>query len=570
MRWKVKYDGIVTNENLLEILLKNRGIEKDFIHPYTIEDLSNPMEIYDMQKAVDRIDKAIQNKEKIYIHGDFDVDGTAATAILWSYLYREKKADVMPYIPHRVDEGYGLSKKTLNKIIDDGSKLIITVDCGIKDIELTEYCKSKGVDIIISDHHEFVHDDADNPVLPDTIVIHGMHPKAEKKSIICGGVTAWKIICAIEYTYTGYGYNEKTIPYIDLAAITTLSDIMPLKDENRVIVDLGLQYMRGNLKIADQDLRIGLQELCKVSKVELINLDTYHIGFVLGPRLNAPGRVENSAMNSLRLLCTDNKLKAQELAIHLDGLNKKRQDMTEKYIKEVISQIDLNENGDAKSKVIVAYGENWPEGIVGLVAGKIAEKYYRPTFIMSHNIEEKKVTGSARSIKNFHAVKALDECKEHLSRYGGHYMAAGFSLIPEKIEDFKTALLKVGERILTDDDIIPELSIDCILSGLSLTINTVGEIKGLSPFGYGNATPVFASENVVHVSTKLMGTTQQHVKHTLNIDGIVVDGIIFNSPEKLKNLVSGEKYKVAFTLDENEWNGKKTVQLMIKDIVVTD
>ena len=576
MRWNIKHPEPVENiDDVLKILLENRGIDKDFLREYTVDDLPDPMTIFDMDKCVTRIQKAIDNKEKIYIHGDFDVDGTAATAILWSYLYRVKNADVMPYIPHRVDEGYGISKKTLDTIIAEGAKLIISVDCGVKDIELVEYAKSHGVDVIISDHHEFVRNEADEPVLPDTIVIHGMHPKSKNPLIICGGVTAWMIVCALEYTYTGYGYTKDSLKFVDLAAITTLSDIMPLKGVNRIIVSLGLQYMRGGLVIPQGELSneeknemsIGLLELCKIAAVEPINLDTYHVGFVLGPRLNAPGRVENSAINSLRLLCTESPSKAKELAKHLDELNKKRQDMTELYMREVEKQIDLDENKIVKSKIIFAHGTDWPEGIVGLVAGKIAEKYYRPTLVMSFNIHENKVTGSARSIKNFHLVKALDECKDELVRFGGHYMAAGYTLEPSKIESFREKITAVANKILTDEDIIPESNIDCVLTGEALFINLHEKIRSLSPFGYGNTTPIFASLKAELIDVKYMGANGQHAKFVWSVDGNVVESVAFNISDRFRKLEIGKPYDISYNVDVNEWNGKRTLQLGLKDVI---
>lgn len=559
MLWNIKKDIIADSSSLFPILLENRGLDESFIRKYQISDLPDPMSIVDMDKCVERIERAITSREKIFIHGDFDVDGTAATATLWSYLYKHRKADVMPYIPHRVDEGYGMTKKTIDKLIAEGTKLIISVDCGIKDIELVEYAKENGVDIIISDHHEFVHDEDGKPVLPKTIVIHGMHPDSINPIIICGGVTAWMIVCALEKKLNSTAYNETTLEYLDLAAITTLSDIMPLKSFNRVIVSLGLEKMR-------QKRRLGIEELCKIAQIVPESLDTYHIGFILGPRLNAPGRVENSAINSLRILCTDNLSKAKELAQHLDNLNKQRQGMTEKYIKEMSEQIEFDENNELKDNVIICLGVDMPEGIVGLVAGKLAERYYRPTFVMSHNTHENKVTGSARSIKNFHLVKALDECKEHMTRYGGHYMAAGFSLDPLKTEDFKQAVKSVANKILTKKDIIPELSIDCLLSGNLMSVSTVEKVKDLSPFGYGNTTPVFASRKVRLIDKRLMGNIQQHLKLTFNIDGNAVEGISFNCKDEWKHFNLNETFDIAYTLDINEWNNKKTVQLQLKDI----
>jgi len=564
MRWNIKSDVKITQENFLTTLLANRGGDENFLKKYTIQDLPDPFLIYDMQKCVDRIEKAIANNEKIYIHGDFDVDGTAATAIIWGYLYRVRKADVMPYIPHRIDEGYGLSKKTLDKIIDDGGQLIITVDCGVKDIELTEYVKSRGAEIIISDHHEFVHDEKENPVLPDTTVIHGMHPESKNPIVVCGGVTAWMIICALEKNETGEAFTNNTLHFLDLAAITTLSDVMPLNGINRIIVSLGLEFMRGNLKFQNSEISLGIKSLCEIANINRENLDAYHIGFVLGPRLNAPGRIENSAMNSLRLLCTSSKSQATELAHHLDDLNKKRQEITEMYIKKVEEQIFLK--GENIPKLIFAHGEDWPEGIIGLVAGKIAEKYYRPTFIMSYNTKEKKVTGSSRSIKNFHLVKALDECKDYLDRYGGHYMAAGFSLKKENIEKFHDKLMQVVESILSDEDIIPQLNIDFVIDASVMNEKSITQIKNLAPFGYGNITPVFAIENATLLEKKFMGTTGQHVKYIFKVNDKVVEGVVFNVKDEWKNLDQNKPYDIAINLDENEWNGRKTVQMMIKDM----
>ena len=558
MKWNVKAPR--TSDNLFDDFIKSRNIT-DFARFTSdkISDLHNPYDIPHMGEAVEKILSYVSTKKKIYVYGDFDVDGTAATATLWGYLH-ELEANVWPFIPNRVDEGYGMSEKTLRHLKDDGAELVISVDCGIRDIELTEFAKGIGLDLIITDHHEFVKDEKGNPVLPKTIIVHSKHPDGDYDTILSGGATAWKLICAIEEKLTGEPYTERTLEYIQFAALTTITDVMPLVNENRTIVKIGIKKLRTTNSI-------GLRKMYELSNIDPRLLEVYHLGFVIGPRLNAPGRVENSAMDSLRLLCTNKESQAIELAQKLEDLNHKRQDWTVKYMElakeQTIEQLKL------KNKIILIKGEDWPEGIVGLVAGKIAEKFSRPTLVATENSHEKKITGSARSIIGLNIVDLISKAAEHLSRYGGHRAAAGFALKPENFEKFKASLLENANKEISDDQLEPLLNIDMEAKCSDLTLDFVNQIETLAPYGNGNLTPLFTLNNLKVIDVRKLGKNGEHLKLKVSGDSSKpFDAIAFNFYKA--EVFTGDIIDLAFTPKKNEWNGNISVQLEFKDIRKAD
>lgn len=551
MKWIVK--SLRATDDLFKDLLKSRNIiDFDKFITSSLSDFYDPFIIPMIQDAVSRIQKAIASKELIYIYGDFDVDGTAATAILWIYL-KELGANVLPYIPNRVDEGYGMNLKTLTQLKNNGASLIISVDCGIRDIELVEQMKDQGVDIIITDHHEFVLKD-NKPILPNTIVIHSLHPLSPYKWVLSGGATAWKLVCAIEKTLTGNPLSEKSLSLLEYATLTTITDIMPLMEENRVIVKMGIENLRKTQKI-------GLLKLIEVSGIEKNKIDEYHIGYILGPRLNAPGRVDNSAMDSLRLLCTTNDSQAMKLAIKVNDLNKIRQEWTAKYLEMGVSQVDL------KQKVIFILGEDWPEGIVGLVAGKLAEKFGRPCLVATYNTKEDKVTGSARTYGDVNIVEMISWCSHYLTKFGGHKAAAGFSLKVVNVDKFKNLLFEKSHELISDELLEHKLKIDLEARPQEINLHLIQDIESLAPFGNSNLNPIFTLKNMKIIEYKKIGRNNEHLKIKIldEFDKNTFDALGFNYDKA--PVLLGDLINIAFIPKKNIWNNVESIQLEIKDII---
>jgi single-stranded-DNA-specific exonuclease len=617
------YPGLKVGK-LVQTVLKNLDLTREqaeeFLNSHNLE-FEDPFKIFGTKEAVAVIEEAIKNKQKIVIHGDFDVDGVSATAILWDYLHYERGADCTPIIPHRVDEGYGLSEKTLQKAIEsakvltssdentppsapllkegksseDKKPLLITVDCGIKDVKFVEQYKDK-IDFVITDHHQFATNEKDEIILPDAkAVVHSAHPKSKFPCMISGAATAWQVVRAMEMSrsnlnsvsessdvntppsapllkegnsLTGITNSQTgklanwqtqdsiTDKYIDLVALSTVCDIIPLGLENRKFIQKGLK------KIGENQ-RIGLSELLKLTGINPREISAYHFGFVLGPRLNAPGRVLNDATDSLRLLATRNLNQAQLLATKLHELNVRRQELTTQYIQEASSQIDESK------KAIVILGEGWPEGILGLVAGKLAEKYYKPTFVGSIG-EGGHIVGSSRSpLENFYLNKALEHAKAHLERAGGHKQAAGFASNKEIFTGFEDVVLEYIAQNTNDDDFIRQTIVDIELEDLAeIALEDVEELSLLEPFGMGNNRPLFLIKNASIKNYNKIGKEGTHLKLNLNISGKEIEAIGFGIAEKYKDLFITQEVSIIGHLSINVWNNNKKMQLEIKEILV--
>ncbi len=531
---------------IVQKVLLNRGIENpDNFFSSSSEDLHDPFLIFNMDRAVKRILQAVEKKEKIVVYGDYDVDGVCATAILWEFLYRELKADVLPYIPHRVDEGYGLNEDSLQELINNGVHLVITVDCGIRDKELVQKFE-KDVDLIITDHHTVPED------IPNTIVIHPRHPKGKYPfGEISGGTVSWKLVTALKKKL-GLNSEEDLMRGIDLAAFSTVCDVMPLVGENRTIVKLGLDEIK-------KGKRLGLTHLMNDADVKKEDIDAYHFGFVLGPRINASGRLDH-ALDAVRLLVTESASQALDLARKLSGLNVRRQEIT-KDILEIAEQQVLAMQSE---KLLFAYGEGWPEGIVGLVAGRLTEKYHKPCLVASLNGEE--AVGSARSISAFNVIEAIDKSGDKLLRYGGHAQAAGFTVTKENIEDFRDSLQVLANEVLKDEDLVGEIEIDAEVEFPDLTFDLYEWLEKLKPFGYKNPTPDFLTRGAKIASVRAIGKDNKHLKLILFKEDIEFDAIAFGMGVLVEKLEVGQLVDVVYGLDVNVWNGKKSLQLKVKDV----
>jgi len=543
-------------------LLKDRGYTSqkkvdDFMSP-TLDKLIDFKLLYNAPKAARQIIKAINCKKHIFIHGDFDADGITATAILWEYLYRnvakhlDTEVKVTPYIPDRVDEGYGLSESSMDNMIKQGADIIITVDCGIRDKEIIQKYqkKNKDLEFIITDHHTPPEDIKDNLTYT---VVHPMFPGKElPEARISGAAVAWILVQNIKKEL---GITEYTELYdgLDLVALSTVTDMMPLVDINRIFLSLGLDIVRkGN--------RLGLEKLLSIANVKKELLEAYHFGFVIGPRINAAGRI-GSPMEALKLFLTDSNTQALKRATQLNAKNIERQKLTLDVLSEAQQQLDKESNSHLLTFV---YGENWPEGIIGLVAGKLQERYSKPTIVVT--IKDGQARGSARSFGALNITSELDKHKDLLGKYGGHAQAAGFSLSPENLDEFKEALLKSIDEQFSKEDFIQELKIDLAITTDEITMDLFEELEQLKPFGLGNKKPVVALEDVVITNIYDMGNKGLHMKLTVKGDSLSNGTIVaFNCADDFDKLKIDDLIDVAGNLSLNEWNGNKSVQFILKE-----
>lgn len=529
---------------LVDYIYSTRNIKNQelFFNPNSTH-LQSPLLIHDAEVASKAILKAIDEKKKIYIHGDFDVDGITATSILWSFLYKDLGADVLPHIPNRFTDGYGLSEETIERIIADGGNLIISVDCGVKDIELVNKYSDK-IDFIITDHHTIR--SLEEP-LPEGSKIVGehiisskalavVHPKLNNNLAFneyCGAVVSWKLCCAINEIGNK---SINMLKYIDLAALGTVCDVMPLVDENRTIVKLGLAQL-------SQTENIGLKSLCNVSKIDLTSLDAYHLGFIIGPRLNASGRLE-SAMDAVRLLTTSNKDYAKELASKLDRLNKERQDLTRKYLEIAEEKLEAN-------KINFIVGDEWPEGIIGLIAGKLTEKYHKPFIIGSRNGDS--IKASARSPEYFHIANALKQLDSHLERHGGHAQAAGLTINSSNFDSFYSALQDIANTEVKDEDLIKKVKLDAIANKDEINEYNAKALLSLSPFGMHNPKPLIGLKGIDMKNFRTMGADGTHLKIPMHEDGF--DIVAFNMANEILDSDT-TLFDFAGNLDLDSWNGR--------------
>ncbi len=545
-------------DHLIDLLLANRGINtkterENFLNPkleeVTIKSVG--IDVKHLAKAIKRIKLAIKKQEQIVVFGDYDVDGITGAAILWETLHG-LNARVMPYIPHRIDEGYGLSILGIDNIKNPDSKikdasLIITVDNGIVATDAINYAREQGIDVIITDHHVV----SDNPPKAHSIV---------HTTQLCGAGVAYLLTKEIlkEYQIQNTKYQIQDT-HLELAALGTVADMVPLNGANRTIVKHGIKNLCNSK-------RPGLRELYKQAGCEKDIFGVYEIGFIIAPRLNAAGRIE-SAMESLRLLCTQNPARAKILAEKLESINRERQLVLKEVTEHAITGISTNKSGQ-KNLLVISH-ETYQQGVIGLVAGKLVEEFYRPAIVVS--IGEKMSKASARSINGFNMIEFLRLHTDHFINVGGHPMAAGFSIKTDKIPELQKILEESADKIVTEDMLKRSLKIDSELNLSSITIELYNSIQTLGPFGIGNPEPTFASFDVEIKDLKLLGKDKSHLKLKLQHgDSEILDAIAFRMGDMFDSLRVGSKIDVAYSIDNNTWNGKTTLQLKIKDIKIND
>jgi single-stranded-DNA-specific exonuclease len=538
-------------EEFVATLLVQRGIEtfeeaRDFFRP-KLEHLHNPYLMKDMDKAVARIELAIANQEKILVFGDYDVDGTTAVSLVSSYL-KTYYSNVATYIPDRYDEGYGISFKGIDFADDNEFSLIIALDCGIKSIDHVAYAKERNIDFIICDHHR------PGEFLPDAVAV--LDPKRDDCSYpydeLCGCGIGFKLIQAL-----GENRNqtiEDLTPYLDLVATAIAADIVPMTGENRVLAHFGLQ-------VINSDPRPGIKAL--IHQIKKQTLDITDVVFIIAPRINAAGRIKHGN-HAVELLSEFDFEQAQQFASEIEKYNSDRKELDKQITIEALSQIVKND--EIVGFTTVVYQEDWHKGVIGIVASRLIETYYRPTLVFTKSGD--KLAASARSVKGFDVYNALEACSEHLEQFGGHMYAAGMTLKEENYPDFKKAFEKVVSETIHPDMLLPEISIDAELDFTEITPKLIRILKQFEPFGPLNMTPIFISKNINDTGyPKNMGSEEAHLKLFVkqnNSEGIAAIG--FGLGNKI-NLVTDKKpFDAVYCLDENEWNGKVTIQLRLRDI----
>ena len=536
-KWKIK-SKVPQNKKgdwLLKLLAQNRNLDtpkklQNFLNP-TIEQILD-VKPTQMEKGKKRIAQAIQNKEKIVVYADYDADGLCATAIMWETLF-DLGADVMPYVPHRIKEGYGMSIEAISEMAKKGVKLIITVDQGVTAVKQVEHAKKLAIDVIITDHHVLPEK------TPDPFAL--VHSTA-----LCGAGVAWRFCWEIVKELKGE-YEEKLMQKLELAALATIADLVPLVGGSRTIVKFGLEKLT-------KTKRPGILALMRTSKVKGA-IGTYEIGHILAPRINAMGRLEHG-LDSLRLICAKNQKQADELAKLLTKTNTKRQDLTIKAVESAFPMIE------AQTLIGVVSHESWHEGVIGLVASRLVEAHHRPMIAISKGQELSK--GSARSIPGFNIIEAIRESSEFLVDAGGHPMAAGFTIKTEHIEIFKSRITKFAQRTITEEILVKKLDIECELDPEDITFENFKIIQSFQPYGMGNPSPYFVTKGMTVEDVRTVGQESKHLK--LQLDGF--SAIAFNMGRFGAEIRPGYQLDVVYSPEEDKYANNRTLQLKIKDIKV--
>ncbi len=536
---------------LIAHLLLQRGITnyseaKKFFRPQ-LTDLHDPFLMQDMEKAVARMEKAMDLEENILVFGDYDVDGTTSVALVSTYL-QETYPNVATYIPDRYSEGYGISYQGIDFAEDNGFSLIIALDCGIKAMDKVAYAKKKGIDFIICDHHR------PGPELPDATAV--LDPKREDCEYpykeLCGCGVGFKLIQALA-SKRGESAQD-LLPYLDLVATAIGADIVPITGENRVLAHYGLQVM-------NSQPRTGFRAIInQLKKTELTITD---VVFIIAPRINAAGRMEHG-QHAVNLLTATDLEQAQKFAVEIEQFNLDRRGLDQEITEEALHQIVKNREEERYTSVV--FNESWHKGVIGIVASRLTETYYRPTLVFTKSGD--RLAASARSIKGFDIYEALQECSEHIEQFGGHKYAAGLTLLKEEYEQFKNQFEKVVSETIDPKLLTPEITIDSKIQLAQITPKLMRIIKQFAPFGPGNMRPVFMAEGVTDTGYgKGVGEGEKHLKLALTQKGSGPIGAIgFNLGEKLGTIKNRQQVDVVFSIDENEWNGAVTIQLKLKDL----
>lgn len=537
------------------LLLVQRGITsaeeaKRFFRP-NMADLHDPFLMPDMDKAVKRLNKALGNKEKILIYGDYDVDGTTAVSLVYKYL-RPYSSTLDFYIPDRYDEGYGISNKGIDYAAANGVTLVIALDCGIKAIEKIEYAKTKGIDFIICDHH--MPDDT----LPDAVAV--LDAKRTDSVYPYEHLSG----CGVGFKFMQAFAQSNNFPVadleklLDLLAVSIASDIVPITGENRILAYYGLKQINSNPGLGLK----GIIDVCGLNGKEITISD---IVFKIGPRINASGRMMNGK-EAVELLLAKNSVEAKEKSESINQYNEDRRELDKKITDEANAIIEGFENIDDR-KAIVVFNPDWHKGVIGIVASRLTEKYYRPAVVLTQSTGL--VTGSARSVTGFDIYKAIEGCRDLLENFGGHTYAAGLSLKAENLEAFTKRFEELAANEIIPEQMIPQIDVDAKLDFKEINAKFMADLKKMSPFGPDNQKPVFYTDKVKDYGTsKLVGKDLEHLKLEL-IDGnsqTPIHGIAFGMHEHNTHIKKMNPFSICYTVEENTYNGNTSIQLMVKDI----
>ncbi len=532
---------------LLSAIIINRKIDEEkieeFLNPKR-QNFYDPFLMPDMEIAVNRIIKGIENKEKIIIYGDYDVDGITSITVLKSFL-EDRGIQVGQYVPNRLDEGYGLNKVAIEKIVNEKYDLMITVDCGISGIEEIKYANSLGLEVIVTDHHEV----GEN--LPEAIAVVDAKRKDNQYPCrdLAGVGVAFKLIQAIGMKL---GLEEKEyLKYLDIVCIGTISDIVPLVGENRVITKLGL-------RLVEQTKNMGLKSLLMSSGYK--NIDSTCISFGIAPRINACGRMGH-ADEALKLFLSNDIYEVNELTKKLNEYNTIRQQKEKAIYEDAIKQIEKNKLYENSS--IIVSGENWHHGVIGIVASKITDLYFKPSILLCN--EDELAKGSGRSIPGFDLHEALMKCQDEIERFGGHAMAIGITIKKDNFEAFSKEFEKISKDAKIDE-IVPIIKIDAKINLSDINKEIVESLKLLEPFGEGNKTPIFAFKNLKIDSIRAL-SEGKHIKMTLKDENTIISAIGFNLGHLTDEFKIGDKIDVVGTLEINSFNGVDSLQIGIKDVM---
>ena len=562
-RWVVQNGDPAVRDNLvtqlgispvLANLLINRGYQEphevmEFLNP-ALHQLSSPFEMLNMGAAAERILQAVERKEKIVVYGDYDVDGICASVTLYQGL-KMLNADAAYYVPDRMEEGYGVNTPALRSIYEDGCRLLITVDCGISSWKEVAEAKSWGMDVIVTDHHQLPE------TLPDCIIVNPVFSNSEKDKWrhLCGTGVAFKVVQALfNRYYREDGFTERLRSFLDIVALATVADIVPLKGDNRVLVKFGLEEMAlGN--------RLGLAALWKIAQNhDQTTPTTTAVGFGLAPRLNACGRIGDVRLG-LQLLVTEDEQEAAEIAMKLDQENRQRQEIERAIYEEALEKVQMQ--GLNQQEGLIVVGEDWHPGVIGIVASRLVEKFYTPVIVLTLNNGLYK--GSGRSIEGFHLQQALAQCSDLLANYGGHSQAAGLGLKPEDLPEFRKRFAKIVSESTNSDSFIPSLIIDSEIDMQDINADMYREISKIQPTGTMNPTPVFVCRSQKTLETRTVGANGDHLRIKLRSGQGDIFGIGFKKAE-LEPLTHEGSVDVAFSLDKNTYNGRTSLQMLIKDI----
>ncbi len=539
-------------------MLLNRGLTPDhtpqaFLSPQ-LSDLHPPELLFGAVQAAEAIASAIQVRKKIVLYGDYDVDGITGVAILW-HVIKLAGGDVVFYIPHRIEEGYGLNTAAALKLAEEGAELIVSVDCGVTAIEAADALRGRGVDLIITDHHQF------SGELPLALAV--VHPAIDgyPNPHLSGSGVAFKVAWALAQRVSGAAkvsppFRELLKELLPLAALGTIADVVSLTGENRVLARHGLQLLPES-RIA------GLRALIESSGLSGAKVDCYDVGFKLAPRINAAGRMGHARL-AVELFTRADAARSREITLYLEEHNRSRQSVERQITKQAFERIERdNLGGDARRAIVLA-AEGWHAGVIGIVASKIVGRYHRPAIMIS--LANGEGQGSGRGIANFDLTAALSDCAGHLITHGGHAAAAGLRIQADRVDAFTEAFVAIANNRLTGDDLTPKLRMDGEVQLAEMTLPTAQAITGLGPFGSGNPKPMLATGWVALASEpRCVGTGGDHLQATFQEDGVHLKGIGFRLGPHIEDLKQHRRCRVAFEPIINEFNGRRSVEMQIAD-----